>query len=128
MTVSSIYRVDDHPSPIDELHRILQLHKFYFFSSDPHDILIIDQALACELQELLTITGDYQGSISGIYDDATRDAFREFSGRENLEERWSEDARIDCIVLEFMRKKDQKIVGMAGYCVQYIYLPYILDR
>ncbi len=98
-------RVDDHPRPIDELQRILQLHKLYLFPPNPLDILVIDQAIAQELQTLLTTTGDYQGSISGSYDDVTRDAFRKFSSRENLEERWFEDARIDRVVLEFMRQR-----------------------
>jgi uncharacterized Ntn-hydrolase superfamily protein len=98
-------RVDDHPQPIEELQRILQLHKLYLFPPDPPDILVIDQHVARDLQELLTSTGDYQGAINGYYDDATRDAFRKFSGRENLEERWFEDARVDRVVLEFMRQK-----------------------
>ncbi len=98
-------RVDDHPQPITELQRILQLHKLYLFRPDPAAILPINQALATELQQLLTITGDYQSSINGTYDEITRNAFRQFSGRENLEERWLEDARIDRVVLEFMREK-----------------------
>lgn len=98
-------RVDDHATPIEELQRILQLHKLYLFPTDPKDILVIDQPLVLELQELLTLTGDYQGNKSGNYDAMTRDAFRKFSGRENLEERWFEDARIDRVVLEFMRGK-----------------------
>lgn len=100
-------RVDDHPQPIQELQRILQLHKLYLSPPDPHDILTIDQPIARELQELLTTTGDYQGPISGSYDDVTRDAFRQFTGRENLEERWFEDARIDRVVLDFLRQKIQ---------------------
>jgi uncharacterized Ntn-hydrolase superfamily protein len=98
-------RVDDHPQPIEELQRILQLHKLYLFPPEPQDILPIDNTLASELQELLTISGDYKGNVNGVYDTATQDAFRQFSGRENLEERWFEDARIDRVVLEFMRKK-----------------------
>jgi uncharacterized Ntn-hydrolase superfamily protein len=98
-------RVDDSPQPIDELQRILQLHKLYLFPPEPDDILAIDQPLAEEIQMLLTATGDYQGSITGTYDDITRDAFRQFSSRENLEERWFEDARIDRVVLHFMRQK-----------------------
>lgn len=101
-------RVDDHTQPIDELQRILQLHKLYLFKTDPSDILIIDHTLAIELQERLSISGDYQGNITGIYDESTRDAFRKFSGRENLEERWFEDAHIDRIVLEFMRQNLRK--------------------
>jgi uncharacterized Ntn-hydrolase superfamily protein len=98
-------RVDDHMQPIDELQRILQLHKLYLFPTKPDDILAIDHELAVELQERLTLSGDYQGNITGSYDESTRDAFRKFSGRENLEERWFEDARIDRVVLEFMRQK-----------------------
>jgi uncharacterized Ntn-hydrolase superfamily protein len=98
-------RVDDHPQPIDELHRILQLHKLYLFPPEPQDILPIDRPFATELQELLRISGDYQGGITGTYDDVTREALRKFIGRENLEERWFEDAHIDRVVLEFMRKK-----------------------
>ncbi len=101
-------RVDDHPQPIDELQRILQLHKLYLFPPDPKDILVIGPTIAHELQELLTTTGDYQEPINDSYDDVTRDAFRKFSGRANLEERWFEDARIDRVVLEFMR---QKVIG-----------------
>lgn len=101
-------RVDDHPHPIEELRRILQLHKLYLFPPNPTDILPIDPPLARELQELLTASGDYQGELNSSYDNTTRDAFRAFSGRENLEERWLEDARVDRVVLEFMRQKYQR--------------------
>lgn len=100
-------RVDDSPQPIEELQRILQLHKLYFFPPNPQDILPIDAHIARELQQLLTITGDYQGSIDGTYDAVTREALRKFMGRENLEERWFEDARIDATVLNFMRERIQ---------------------
>src|SRR5437588_6624891 len=52
-------RVDDHPQPINELKRILQLHKLYLFPPDPADILVIDHDVARELQQLLTVLGDY---------------------------------------------------------------------
>lgn len=97
-------RVDDHPQPIAELRRILALHKLYLFPPNAHDILPIDKTIARELQTLLSTTGDYAGKISGAYDDITRAALRSFVGRENLEERWIEDARIDRVVLDFMRQ------------------------
>src|SRR5258708_2168747 len=97
--------VDAHPRPMDEVERILQLHKLYLFPPEPQDIMPIDHEVTAELQELLIASGDYQGGITGAYDDRTRDAFRKFSGREKLEERWCEDARLERMVLEFMRKK-----------------------
>ena len=98
-------RVDDHVTPIDELQRILNLHKLYLFPPEPEDVLAIDDALAHELQQLLSVTGDYQGAVGGSYNNATREAFRSFSGRENLEARWFEDARVDRVVLDFLRAK-----------------------
>ncbi len=98
-------RVDDHPQPIAELRRILALHKLYLFPPNPNDILPINETIARELQTLLTTTGDYAGTINGTYDDITRTAFRSFVGRENLEERWFEDARIDRVVLDYLQQK-----------------------
>src|ERR1700726_1828183 len=45
-------RVDDHPQPIDELQRILQLHKLYLFPPDAKDILNINGQLAREIQQI----------------------------------------------------------------------------
>ncbi|GHO43554.1 DUF1028 domain-containing protein [Ktedonospora formicarum] len=101
-------RVDDHQTPIEELKRLLELHKLYLFPPNPEDILTIDTSLAYELQQLLTITGDYHNTPSKHYDETTREAFRAFSGRENLEERWFEDKRLDTVVLNFLRQKVQE--------------------
>jgi uncharacterized Ntn-hydrolase superfamily protein len=98
-------RVDDHQQPIQELQHLLGLHELYLSPPDPQNILEIDQAIASELQTLLTISGDYHGKVNGEYDEPTRQAFRAFTGRENLEERWFEDARLDRVVLEFLRQK-----------------------
>src|SRR5438105_10110809 len=64
-------RVDDHPQPINELQRILQLHKLYLFPPDPADILVIDHDVAREPQQLLTVPGDTQGASRGPYDEVT---------------------------------------------------------
>jgi len=98
-------RVDDHPQPIEELARLLELHKLYLFKTNPDDIVPIDAAIARELQEMLSRTGDYQGPVNGVYDEATRRAFNTFSMRENLEDRWVEGAQIDSVVLRFIRQR-----------------------
>jgi len=97
-------RVDDHPQPIEELGRLLQLHGLYFARLDPQQSLPMTQELAIEVQGLLTRSGDYRASASGVYDESTRQALVAYLGRENLEERWYEDARIDRTVLEYMRR------------------------
>ncbi len=98
-------RVDDHPTPINELKRLLELHKLYLFSSRPEDLLPMDGEIVRELQLIAQRTGHYAGPITGEYDEATREAMRTLVGIENLEERWREDERIDRVVLEFLRQK-----------------------
>jgi len=98
-------RVDDHPTPIQELKRLLGLHNLYFYKSKPEDLLPLEGEVAREVQEILSKLGYYRGEIHGLYDEATRQALFDFSGIENLEERWQEGAYIDQVVLEFMRRK-----------------------
>ena len=101
-------RVDDHPHPIDELKRILELHKLYLFKSDPADLLPLTPDLIREIQGILTRAGDYTGPATGEFDAATLAAMNAYVSRENLEERWPPDAtaapaQIDRVVLDFMR-------------------------
>lgn len=100
-------RVDDHPDPIQELARILDLYKLYFFKSDESELLPIDEVLARDMQRMLADLGFYQAEVTGVYDSATKSALWDFSGVENLEERWQDDARIDALVLQFLRDKWQ---------------------
>jgi len=98
-------RVDDHPTPIQELKRLLGLYKLYFFKSKPEDLLSLQGEVAREVQEILSELGYYSGEINGLYDEATKQALFDFAGIENLEERLQEGAYIDRVVLEFMRRK-----------------------
>ncbi|MBI2845443.1 MAG: DUF1028 domain-containing protein [Chloroflexi bacterium] len=95
-------RVDDHPTPILELKRILELHRLYFGQTDPEKLVKLDAPVVKELQERMSRTGHYQGPLHGDYDDATRQALRNLVGRENLEDRWREDEMIDGVVLSYL--------------------------
>lgn len=97
-------RVDDHPDPIPELERILKLHRLYLTRSAPEELIPIDEEIARELQRILRKTGHYEGEITGVYDEATREALRALYGIENLEERWH-DELIDIVALNFLREK-----------------------
>lgn len=98
-------RVDDHPAPITELRRILQLHRFYLTRPGPDDWIAIDKDLAGELQDALRDLGYYDGPNTNTFDQFTREALFAYGALENLEERLVEDARIDRQVLEFIRRK-----------------------
>lgn len=98
-------RVDDHLTPIQELKRLLDLHRLYFLKSKPGDLLPLEGEVAREVQEILRDLGYYGGEINGIYDEPTKTALSRWSGVENLEERLQEEARIDRVILEFLRQK-----------------------
>lgn len=98
-------RVDDHPQPIEELKRLLDLHRIYLGKTNKTDILAIDQGIARELQEIMRARGFYAGPINGEWDEPTELAFREFAGVENLEDRLLEGKQIDRVVLEFIRER-----------------------
>jgi uncharacterized Ntn-hydrolase superfamily protein len=98
-------RVDDHPEPIEDLSRILALHRFYLTRPAAADLMPIDATLATELQDALRDLGYYSGPNTNTYDRMTTEALFAYGGIENLEERLVEDARIDVQVLEFIRRK-----------------------
>jgi uncharacterized Ntn-hydrolase superfamily protein len=102
-------RVDDHPDPIKELSRLLQLHRFYLTRPSNEELIPVDKAIATELQDALRDLGYYTGPNTNTYDQLTREALFAYGGIENLEERIVEDARIDKQVLEFIRHKREEI-------------------
>jgi uncharacterized Ntn-hydrolase superfamily protein len=98
-------RVDDHPEPIKELKRLLSLYELYFFKPKPEDLVEIKGEIALEIQRILLKTGDYKGPLSGQYDEATKEAFKNLCLRENLEERWQEEPLVDLTVLNFLKER-----------------------
>lgn len=97
-------RVDDHPKPIEELKRLLDLHRLYLGKTDPEELLAIDDNLARELQLVMARRG-YSVTVTGVWDDQSKKAFREFAGVENLEERVQEGPFVDKVVLKFLRER-----------------------
>ena len=95
-------RVDDHPAPVGELRRLLELNELYFPSPDSLELVEIDNELADELRRLLSARG-YRAGVSGEWGQELRDALFAYMGTENLEERWYEGPRIERRVLEYLR-------------------------
>ena len=99
-------RVDDDPFPIRKLGQLVEMHHLFFGSTDPTDLLAIDEDTALRIQRLVRRSEDYAGPLSGDLDDATAQAFTRLVGRENLEERWSGDReRIDRLVLDYLEER-----------------------
>jgi uncharacterized Ntn-hydrolase superfamily protein len=89
-------RVDDHAHPIVELRRLYALHNELFGITPLEDWVTVDEALAGELRERLGTLG-YDGDLG--------QAFNDWAGTENLEERVDGLERIDPVVLGALRKQ-----------------------
>jgi len=101
-------RVDDHPDPMAELSRLFDLHRLYFPRPEDLDFLDVDESLGAELRALLEELRYEPGSGSG-YDDELRSALFAYAGTENLEERWSDEPKIERGVLEYLRSQAQPV-------------------
>lgn len=98
-------RVDDHLTPVDELARLWRIHSLLFPRPESLEFVPIDGELAGEIRYLLSQLG-YDAGLGGgdePYDDRLKSALYEYVGTENLEERWTDDARVERRVLEHLR-------------------------
>ncbi|MBL8154339.1 MAG: DUF1028 domain-containing protein [Anaerolineae bacterium] len=103
-------RVDDDPEPVRKLHTLVAAHHLFFGHPRPEDQIPITADLAREIQVWLRDRGYHPHEPTGIWDDATKTAFRALIGSENLEERWSLDQhsdQIDRVALDYLRARLQ---------------------
>jgi uncharacterized Ntn-hydrolase superfamily protein len=87
-------RVDDHPDPVRELARLLELHELYFGRPDPAALLDLDGELAGEVAGRLAMLGHPGPDLAT--------ALADWAGVENLEERLV-PGKIDPVVLTQLR-------------------------
>jgi uncharacterized Ntn-hydrolase superfamily protein len=97
------YRVDDHQDPVPRLGELLEMHELYFGKSPESDRVELEENNLKQMTDLLTKTG-YLKNGKGF-----TDAFNEFIGNENFEERADPQARwIDGPVFEYLARKFSK--------------------
>ncbi|HEX4527707.1 MAG TPA: DUF1028 domain-containing protein [Gaiellaceae bacterium] len=89
-------RVDDHVEPVTELARLHDLHSLLFGRAPKADWVEVDDSLRTELVERLHALG-YDGDLD--------QAFGDWAGTENLEERVDGVDRIDPVVLAELRAR-----------------------
>ncbi len=88
-------RVDDHPSPIDELTRIFNIYDVTLLNREnPADVVVLSPAAVKELQQGLIRLGFYHGPLSGKYDAPTRAAFEAWAGINNFENKLPADGKM----------------------------------
>jgi uncharacterized Ntn-hydrolase superfamily protein len=100
--VSVSLRVDDHERPVPELERLFEIHRLLFPRPEDLEFVDIDDALAREITDLLVRAG-YQVPDEPGYGEGTKRALFGYVGTENLEERWSDEPKIERKVLEYLR-------------------------
>jgi uncharacterized Ntn-hydrolase superfamily protein len=88
-------RVEDHELPLQELRRLYRLHEALFGETPREEWLDVDDELAAELRERLAKLG---------YDGELDDAFNQWAGNVNLEERVDGTGQIDPVVLAELRE------------------------
>jgi uncharacterized Ntn-hydrolase superfamily protein len=88
-------RVDDHPDPLPELRRLLDLHDVFFGKPDPEAALPLDGDLADEVRDRLARLGHRADDLD--------QALADWAGIENYEERLVAGG-IDPLVLEQLRR------------------------
>ena len=94
------YRVDDHEDPVPRLGELLEMHELYFGKNPESDRVEIKENTLQQLTEILTQAG-YLKDGKGF-----ANAFNEFIGNENFEERADPQAQwIDGPVLGYLVRK-----------------------
>ena len=94
------YRVDDHEDPVPRLGELLEMHELYFGKSPEADRVELKDRALKQVNDILEQEG-YSKKRKSF-----RDAFNEFIGNENFEERADPEARwIDQPVLKYLVKK-----------------------
>jgi uncharacterized Ntn-hydrolase superfamily protein len=87
-------RVDDHPDPVAELLRLMELHTLYFERPDPETLIPLSGEVAAEVRTSLTTLGETDPDLDR--------ALASWAGIENLEERLVAGV-IDPLVLDQLR-------------------------
>lgn len=97
------YRVDDHEDPVLRLGELLEMHELYFGKSPEKERVAIKGKALQQVTDILAHAGYLKKSKN------FRNAFNEFIGNENFEERADPEAQwIDGPVLKYLVKKFKK--------------------
>ena len=120
-------RVDDHPSPIEELRRVFRLYDLTMLSrEDPATLVRIEGDVAAALQHDLSVLGYYSGRLNGTWDSASQVAFVRFIDEHNFEAKQRDDGTVWPSVLGYLR--DRAAAEVARRTQTAPIVPGALDR
>ncbi len=120
-------RVDDHPSPIEELKRIFRLYDMTMLNrEDPATLRPIAGDVATALQHDLSVLGYYSGRLTGTWDAPSAAAFHRFIGEHNFENRERDDGRVWPSIVEYLRERAAAEVARRSGTAPIV--PHALDQ
>ena len=99
-------RVDDHPSPIEELRRIFKIYDMTLLErEDPATLVHLNAEVARDIQGNLSVLGYYLGRAHGEWDAVTQAAFTKFIGEHNFENKARADGTVWPSVLSYLKQR-----------------------
>ncbi|MEM1572319.1 MAG: DUF1028 domain-containing protein [Pyrobaculum sp.] len=102
-------RVDDHPEPIAELRRIFRIWELTLLQRDDPTDVVSKKDVAGEVQEALKRLGFYRKEPTGVWDEETEAAFREWAGFENFENKIRDDDKIWGSVYRYLLERGRQV-------------------
>ncbi len=105
-------RVDEHPSPIEELARIFKIYDVTLLSrEDPGTLVPIAGEVARVVQHHLSILGYYNGRAGGVWDAASQAAFTKFLNESNFENKARTDGTAWPSVLDHLQTRAESEIA-----------------
>ncbi len=99
-------RVDDHPTPIEELKRVFKIYDLTLLTrEDPKGLVPLAGDVARAVQQELQLLGYYNGRLTATWDDPTAKAFAKFLGENNFENKARDDGMAWPSVLQYLDER-----------------------
>jgi uncharacterized Ntn-hydrolase superfamily protein len=99
-------RVDDHPTPIEELDRIFRIYDMTLLArEDPATLRPLDPETVMSVQRSLGVLGYLLGAKTGAWDAPTETAFTKFVHEHNFENKARTDGKIWPSILRYLDAK-----------------------
>jgi uncharacterized Ntn-hydrolase superfamily protein len=99
-------RVDDHPSPIEELRRIFRIYDLTLLArEDPTTLVPLAGDVARSAQQSLQLLGYYSGRLTADWDPITAKAFDKFLSENNFENKARTDGTVWPSVLNYLEER-----------------------
>ncbi|MCI4370579.1 MAG: DUF1028 domain-containing protein, partial [Thermoplasmata archaeon] len=99
-------RVDDHPTPIEELKRVFKIYDLTLLNrEDPNGLVPLTGDVARSVQQELELLGFYTGRLTATWDEPTAKAFAKFLGENNFENKARDDAMAWPSVLHYLDER-----------------------